>query len=85
LLRGTGVQKLRTVLDPMKMKRNGSMVLQAENGTFTPPVFAVNGAMAKECAMFTNEMIAEKLLHSIVANNIRTVISFYRLNLLSGA
>jgi len=64
-----------------KKRQYGDRVLQAENGTFTPLVFAANGAMGRECIMFYKrlaEMIAEKRKEhsSSTTNTMRTKISF---------
>ena len=64
-----------------KKKKYGARVRQAENGTFTPLVFAANGAMGAECVRFykrLSELIADKrnIAQSLIANKIRTVISF---------
>lgn len=64
-----------------KKRQYNERVLQIENGTFTPLVFAANGAMAKECKAFYKrlaDMIAEKrsISNSVATNVIRTKISF---------
>ena len=64
-----------------KKRHYGERVLQAENGTFTPLVFAANGAMGNECLRFYQrlaEMLADKrkVPQSLVASKIRTIISF---------
>lgn len=64
-----------------KKNKYGTRVRQSENGTFTPLVFAANGAMGAECIRFykrLSELIADKrkIAHSLVANKIRTLISF---------
>ena len=55
--------------------------MQMENGTFTPLVFATNGAIAQESQAFYKRlagMVAEKrnIPNSVAANVIRTRISF---------
>lgn len=64
-----------------KKRQYNERVLQIENGTFTPLVFATNGAMAQECQAFYKrlaEMVAEKrnIANSVATNVIRTRISF---------
>ena len=64
-----------------KKRQYNERVLQIENGTFTPLVFATNGAMSRECQAFYKrmaEMVAEKRkVHMSVATSvIRTKISF---------
>ena len=64
-----------------KEKSYNERILQVENGTFTPLVFAANGAMGVECEAFYKrlaEMISEKrdTLLSLVTNFIRTKICF---------
>jgi len=61
--RYTARQKLRTAFCPMRRRRKGDRVLQVENGTFTPLVFAANGAKGRECVKFYKrlaEMISDK-------------------------
>ena len=58
-------------------------MIQSENGTFTPLVFATNGSMGREYKKFYNrlaEMMADKrhLPHSVTVNKIRKLI-FYSL------
>ncbi|XP_066914550.1 uncharacterized protein [Clytia hemisphaerica] len=64
-----------------KKRQYGERILQAENGTFSPLVFAANGAMGRECTLFYKrlaEMIADKRheTFSKVTNSIRTIICF---------
>ena len=55
-----------------KKKKYGARVRQAENGTFTPLVFAAKGAMGPECVRFykrQSKLIADKrkIAQSMVA------------------
>ena len=64
-----------------KKRQYNERVLQIENGTFTPLVFATNGAMSRECQAFYKrmaEMVAEKrkVNMSVATSVIRTKISF---------
>ena len=64
-----------------KKRHYNERVLQVENGSFTPLVFATNGAMSRECQAFYKrmaEMVAEKrhINISVATNVIRTKISF---------
>lgn len=64
-----------------KKRQYNERVLQVENGTFTPLVFATNGAMGPECQAFYKrlaEMVAEKrgIPISTATKVIRTKISF---------
>ena len=75
------VEKCFRTNENEKKRNYGNRVLQIENGSFTPLVFASNGGMGKECIRFYKrlaEMIADKQKApiSIVTNNIRTLISF---------
>ena len=79
--RKSEVEKCFIMNEKEKKKQYGERVMQVENGTFTPLVFAANGGMGKECVRFyqrLSEMIAEKskATTSLVSNNIRTAISF---------
>ena len=60
-----------------KKRQYCERILQAENGTFSPLVFAANGAMGREYKRLA-EMIGDKRheTFSKVANSIRTVICF---------
>ena len=64
-----------------KKRQYNERVLQIENGTFTPLVFATNGAISRECQAFYKrlaEMVAEKrkIQTSMATNVIRTKICF---------
>ena len=64
-----------------KKRQYCERILQVENGTFSPLVFAANGAMGRECTLFYKrlaEMIADKRheTFSKVTNSLRTVICF---------
>ena len=64
-----------------KKRHYNERVLQVENGSFTPLVFATNGAMSRECQAFYKrmaELVAEKrhINISVATNVIRTKISF---------
>ncbi|XP_066921132.1 uncharacterized protein [Clytia hemisphaerica] len=64
-----------------KKRMYGERVRQSENGTFTPIVFAANGAMGVECIRFyqrLSELLADKrkVPQSIVTNKLRTLICF---------
>ena len=64
-----------------KKRMYGERVRQSENGTFTPLVFAANGAMGVECIRFYQrlaELLADKrkIVQSIVTNKIRTLICY---------
>ena len=64
-----------------KKRHYNERVLQVENGTFTPLVFASNGAMSRECQAFykrISEIVAEKrkIDISVATSVIRTKISF---------
>ena len=77
----TKVEKCFLSNEKEKKRHYGERVLQVENGTFTPLVFATNGAMGRECTKFYQrlaEMIAEKRKEhpSKTSSNIRTLISF---------
>ena len=79
--RRTYVRDVRESSNPGKKRSYGNRVLQIENGSFTPLVFAANGGMRKESTRFYKrlaEMIAEKrkVPISIATNNIRTLICF---------
>ena len=61
--RRMGIEKSFRTNENEKKKSYCDRVLQIENGTFTPLVFATNGGMGKECGRFYKrlaEMIAEK-------------------------
>ena len=79
--RGLELKKCFKRNEDEKKKKYNERVLQVENGTFTPLVFAANGGMARECKVFykrLSEMIAEKRNTSIAVATtfIRTKISF---------
>ena len=64
-----------------KKRQYNQRVLEVENGTFTPLVFATNGGMARECRAFYKrlaEMISEKrkVPTAMVTSFIRKKISF---------
>ena len=64
-----------------KKRMYGERIRQSENGTFTPLVFAANGAMGVECIRFyqrLSELVADKrkMVQSIVTNKIRTLICY---------
>lgn len=79
--RNLHLQKCYKRNEDEKKRTYNERVLEVENATFTPLVFATNGGMARECKIFFKrlaQMISEKrdTEYSAAANFIRTKISF---------
>ena len=75
------VEKCFRANENEKKRSYGNRVLEIENDSFSPLVFAANDGMEKECIRFYKrlaDMIADKRKApiSIVTNNIRTLICF---------
>ena len=79
--RNLEVTKSFKINETEKKRQYNERVLQVENGTFTPLVFATNGSMGEECKAFykrLSEMIAKKrsIPLSVATNTIRSKICF---------
>ena len=79
--RGLELKKCFKRNEDEKKQQYNERVLEVENGSFTPLVFATNGGMARECKAFYKrlaEMVAEKrnITFPTATSYIRTKISF---------
>ena len=75
------VEKCFRANENEKKRSYANRVLQIENGSFTPLVFAANGSLGKKCIRFykrLSEMIADKQKAPIliVTNNTRALTCF---------
>ena len=79
--RGLEIQKCFKRNEDDKKRAYNQRVVEVENATFTPLVFATNGGMGRECKTFYKrlaQMISEKrnINYSVASNFIRAKISF---------
>ena len=79
--RGLELHKCFKRNEDEKKRMYNQRVLEVENATFTPLVFATNGGMGRECRTFFKrlaQMISEKrhIDYAVASNFIRTKLSF---------